>query len=155
MLKLLLCALSFSLCVGCAYWLTRKYKKRKDFFYNLALFNERLLNEVSYTRMPLPSFTEKYSFAGDFGKMLSEKKGDFRADVYNFEYLSDDEKKFLGAYFQMVGGSDAASQKNFLSARGKEIEEYRNSADTIYRKYFSLYLKLGVLAGLILIILIV
>ena len=155
MLKILLCISLFSLCVGSAYWLTKKYKKRKDFYYNLALFNERLLNEVSYTRIPLPAFAEKYSFSGDFGKMLAEKKEDFRAGQYNFAYLTDDEKKFLGDYFRMVGGSDAASQKNFLAARSKEIEEYRSAADNIYKKYFSLYLKLGVLAGLILIILIV
>ena len=133
MLKVLLCVLLFVLCVGCAFWLTRKYRKRKDFFYNLALFNERLLNEVSYTRIPLPAFAEKYEF----------------------EYLTEDEKKFLGDYFRMVGGSDAASQKTYLSALRKEIEERRRASDEVYKRYFSLYLKLGVLAGLVLIILLV
>ena len=82
MLKFLLCALMFSLCVGCAYWLTRRYKKRKDFFYNLDLFNERLVNEVSYTKIPLPAFAEKYEFTGDFKKMLTDKKDDFQAEKY-------------------------------------------------------------------------
>ena len=155
MLKVLLCVLLFVLCVGCAFWLTRKYRKRKDFFYNLDLFNERLLNEVSYTRIPLPAFAEKYEFTGDFRKMLEDKKDDFQAEKYEFEYLAEDEKKFLCDYFRMVGGSDAASQKTYLSALRKEIEERRRASDEVYKRYFSLYLKLGVLAGLVLIILLV
>ena len=55
----------------------------------------------------------------------------------------------------MVGGSDSASQKTYLSAQRKEIGERRRVSDEIYAKYFSLYLKLGVLAGLVLIILII
>ena len=143
MLKVLLCVLLFVLCVGCAFWLTRKYRKRKDFFYNLDLFNERLLNEVSYTRIPLPAFAEKYEFTGDFRKMLEDKKDDFQAEKYEFEY------------FRMVGGGDAASQKTYLSALRKEIEDQRRASDEVYKRYFSLYLKLGVLAGLVLIILLV
>ena len=154
MLKALLCALLFSLCVGCAFLLTRKYRKRKDFFYNLELFNDRLLNEVSYTRAPLPSLIEKYAFSGDFRRMLEEKKGNFQAEKYDFAFLTEDEKKFLGDYFRMAGGSDAASQKTYLSAQSKEIGERRRASGEIYKKYFSLYLKLGVLAGLVLIILI-
>ena len=155
MLKFLLCALLFSLCIGCSYWLTRRYKKRKDFFYNLDLFNERLLNEVSYTRIPLPAFAEKYAFSGDFRKMLAEKMDDFQAEKYDFDYLTDDEKKFLADYFRMVGGSDAASQKTYLSALRKEIEDRRSASGEVYKKYFALYLKLGFLAGLVLVILIV
>ena len=77
MLKILLCASLFSLCVGCAFWLTRKYRKRKDFFYNLDLFNERLVNEVSYTKIPLPAFAEKYEFTGDFKKNAGGKTDGF------------------------------------------------------------------------------
>ena len=87
--------------------------------------------------------------------MLEDKKDDFQAEKYEFEYLTEDEKKFLGDYFRMVGGSDAASQKTYLSALRKEIEERRRASDEVYKRYFSLYLKLGVLAGLVLIILLV
>ena len=87
--------------------------------------------------------------------MLEEKRTDFQADRYEFAYLTEDEKKFLGDYFRMVGGSDSASQKTYLSAQRKEIGERRRVSDEIYAKYFSLYLKLGVLAGLVLIIMII
>lgn len=156
MLKALLCACILALSVSAAFLLTRKYKQRKDFFYNLNLFNERLVNEVSYTKIPLPSFVEKYDFGGDFKKMLDEKKAkDFQFENYEISYLSEDEKKFMADYFRMIGNSDAASQRTYLSAVRSEVEDKRKACEETYKKYFSLYLKLGFLAGLILVILIV
>lgn len=156
MLKLILCAGVLALCVCCSYLLTRKYKQRFDFFYNLNLFNERLVNEVSYTKIPLPAFLEKYEFSGDFKKMLEVKKGsDFETECYDYPYLKEDEQKFLHDYFFMIGKSDAASQKTYLSAVRQEIGERRRASEDAYKRYFSLYLKLGFLAGLILVILIV
>ena len=155
MLKFLLCVLALGGCMAAAYLFTRKYKLRRAFFYDLDLFNERLVNEVSYTRVPLPVFVEKYTFGGDFKKMLDGKKGDFGRENYSFSYLTCEERKFLSDYFLLVGRSDAASQRTYLSAVRGEIGERRRAAEDAYKKYFALYMKLGFLAGLILIILIV
>ena len=155
MLKLLLCAAVVALCVAFSFLLTRRYRSRMQFYYNLSLFNERLVNEVSYTRIPLPAFLEKYSFTGDFDAMLRQKKGDFSLQNYQFSYLTEDEKKYLADYFGMIGRSDAASQRTFLSAARAELAEKKKSAEEAYKKYFALYLKLGFLAGLILVVLIV
>ncbi len=155
MLKLLLCACAVALCTAFAYLLTRNYKKRRDFFYAVCLFNERLVNEVSYTKVPLPAFLEKNCFGGDLGKILRERcaKGE-SADFSAISYLREDEKQYLADYFGMIGKSDAQSQRTYLLAARAGLEERRRAGDEAYRKYFSLYLKLGVLAGLILVILI-
>lgn len=156
MLRVFLCVLAVAACTGIAYLFTRKHKQRMLFFYNLDLFNERLVNEVSYTRVPLPAFIEKYEFGGDFKKMLQEKRAsDFGTENYGFSYLTPDERKFLSDYFLLVGRSDAASQRTYLSAVREEIAGRRRSAEEIYKKYFSLYMKLGFLAGLVLAVLIV
>lgn len=156
MLKALLCAAVLALCVLAAYLMTRRYRLRKDFYYNFDLFNQRFANEVSYTRTPLPAFVGKYAFGGDFAKMLEEKKrSGFGQGEYAFDYLTQDERKFLADYFLMIGRSDAASQRTYLAAVRGEIGEKKRAAEEAYRKYFSLYLKLGVLAGLVLVILIV
>lgn len=156
MLKAILCVCAFGLCIVVALLLTRRYRQRKEFFYSWNLFNERLINEVSYMRAPLAKFIERYSFGGDFQKMLHEKKeGEFDRGNYNFSYLSADEQKFLEDYFRLVGKSDAASQRAYLCAVRAEIGERRHVSEEEYKKYFSLYCKLGVLAGLILVILIV
>ena len=55
----------------------------------------------------------------------------------------------------MIGRSDAASQRTFLSAARQEISEKKKSTEEAYKKYFALYLKLGFLAGLVLVVLIV
>lgn len=156
MLKAILCVCAFGLCVVVALLLTRRYRQRKEFFYSLNLFNERLVNEVSYLRAPLSKFIGRYAFGGDFQKMLNEKtKGDFAQENYDYPYLSADERKFLGDYFRLIGKSDASSQRAYLCAVRVEIAERRHTAEEEYRKYLSLYCKLGVLAGLIAVILIV
>lgn len=112
MLKLLLCVGAFSLCLLLAWLLTRKYRLRKDFYYNLSLFNERLYNEVSYTREPLPSFIEKQPFGGDFKKILTERSANgFRPGDCAIPYLKEDERKFLDDYLSMIGKSDASVAK--------------------------------------------
>ena len=156
MLKFLLCAAILVLCTACAFLFTRKYRMRKDFYYNFLLFNTRLANEVSYTRIPLPSFLEKYRFDGDFARMLEKKKkSDFAEGTDMFSYLNQDENKFLGDYFRMIGRSDAASQKAYLLSVRQELEDKKKKCEEQYSSYFSLFLKLGFLAGLILVILIV
>ena len=87
--------------------------------------------------------------------MLRQKKWDFSLQNYQFSYLTEDEKKYLADYFGMIGRSDAASQRTFLSAARAELAEKKKSAEEAYKKYFALYLKLGFLAGLILVVLIV
>lgn len=155
-MKILLCISLLALCVLLAFLLTRKYRLRKDFYYNFALFNERLLNEVSYTKIPLPAFIEKYTFGGDFYNLLLEKKkSGFESGQYDFSYLSEDERKFTADYFKMIGKSDAPSQKTYLASVRNRIEDKRQKSEESYKKYFALYIKLGFLAGLALIILII
>ncbi len=156
MLKLFLCAAAVGLCVLFSYLLTRRFRLRKDFFTSWHRFNERLINEVSYTRVPLPAFLEKYRFTGDFGRMLEEKKDVGFGEIgCAFAYLSEDERRAASDYFRMVGRSDAASQRAYLAAARGEIGSLVRAADEEYKKTFSLYIKLGVLAGLVLVILIV
>lgn len=150
MIKLFLCVALVALCSAFGWALTRKYKQRKDFFYALDLFNSRFIGEVSYTKMPISAFMEKYSFAGDFGKLLEERKnGGFVAEGCDIAYLTEDEKNFVRDYFLMVGRSDSASQKEYLSAARTETERLRDESGAEYKRRFNLYVRLGFLFGLI------
>lgn len=156
MLKLLLCVGAFSLCLLLAWLLTRKYRLRKDFYYNLSLFNERLYNEVSYTREPLPSFIEKQPFGGDFKKILTERSANgFRPGDCAIPYLKEDETQVFGRLFEHDREERRRVAKNYLASRRAEVEARRQASEEAYKKHFSLYIKLGVLAGLVLVILIV
>ena len=156
MIKIFLCILLVVLCTAFGWFLTRKHKQRKVFFYNLSLFNDRLINEVSYTKMPLTEFMNKYTFEGDFAKLLSEKKENgFRGTECEFAYLTEDDKNFVRDYFSMVGKSDAASQKAYLTSVRADTERLKKESDENYKKYFNLYVKLGFLFGLMLVVLLV
>ena len=148
MIKLLLCAALVALCSGVGYLLAGKYKQRKKFFYELDLFNARMINEVSYTKMPLSAVIEKYPFSGDFGKLLEEKKknGSVTGD-FEIAYLSGDEKNL------MVGRSDSGSQREYLNSARAETEKLRAESEKEYKRRFNLYVRLGFLFGLILAVL--
>lgn len=138
------------LCGAFGLILTWKYKKRKIFFYNLDLFNARLINEVSYTKMPLSAFIEKYTFKGDFAQFLEEKKkSGFAYDACEYSYLTEDEQNFVRDYFLMVGRSDSASQKEYLMSSRAETERLRAESDAEYKRHFNLYVRLGFLFGLV------
>ena len=78
MLKFLLCVLALGGCMAAAYLFTRKYKLRRAFFYDLDLFNERLVNEVSYTRVPAPRLRGKVYVRRRFQKDARRQKRGFR-----------------------------------------------------------------------------
>ena len=128
MIKLFLSVLLVALCSAFGWILTRRYKQRKDFFYALDLFNARFINEVSYTKLPLAAFFDKYPFSGDFGKLLEEKKNSgFVSDTFDVPYLTQDEKNFVRDYFMMIGRSDSASQKDYLQSARTETERLVNA----------------------------
>lgn len=150
MIKLLLCILLVLLSAAAGRALTRKYKLRKDFFYQFDLFNTRLINEVSYTKMPLAAFAEKYTFAGDFKKLLgSEEEAGYFSAKCDLAYLTEDDKNFIRDYFAMVGRSDAHSQREYLSSIRSEAERLRAESDAEYKRRAGLYTRLGFLFGLI------
>ena len=150
MIKLFLSVLLLALCSAFGWILTRRYKQRKDFFYALDLFNARFINEVSYTKLPLAAFFDKYPFSGDFGKLLEEKKNSgFVSDTFDVPYLTQDEKNFVRDYFMMIGRSDSASQKDYLQSARTETERLRSESGAEYKRRCNLYVKLGFLFGLI------
>lgn len=150
MIKLFLCIALVCLCTSFGWALTLRYKNRKAFFYSLDLFNARLINEVSYTKMPLAAFIDKYAFKGDFGKFLEgKKKSGFASGGCDFTYLTEDDKNFVRDYFVMVGRSDALSQKEYLSSVRAETERLRTESEKEYRRRFQLYVRLSFLLGLV------
>lgn len=156
MLKIFLCVALVALCSLAGFALTRKYKLRKTFLYDLHSFNARLIGEVSYTRIPLSAFFDKYEYGTDFTAVLAEiKANNFKSVRIEFAYLSEAEKRLAQDYFSMIGKSDAKSQGNYLGAVRAELEKEKTDSEAEYKKYFALYTKLGFLFGLIVAILLV
>ncbi len=155
MIKILLCVLLVLFSTFVAYLLTKKFKVKRDFYYDFYLFNDRLINEVSFIKTPLIDFCKKYDYGSDFTKVIDRFLNEDELNLFdNNRLLKKEEKKFIEDYFSMLGKSDAMSQKNYLLSTKQEIENTKQMAERDCTRYCSLYLKLGFLFGLFLIILI-
>ena len=153
-LKILLCIaiIAFSTAVG--YLLAGKYRARKKFYEQFCLFNKQYLNELSYTRKPLPDFLKEHTYTGDFAKAVKESVN-LRDSAVTLSYLTNDEKSACSNYLSMLGKGDAASQKSYFGAQTQALEAKFAEGEQQAKARGSLYLKLGVLLGLAIVILII
>ena len=163
MTKVLLCIAIVAFTSFCGYVLTKKYRKRKRFFAELKEFNERFISEISYSRRPITEFFFAYSYKGEFNEFFNDyfqsiQKDD---DVYEIrktellEFLNSEEKGVVEDYFLMLGKGDSASQKAYFLGMKERINKTYADADTAYKRYGDLYIKLGFLCGLFIILLII
>lgn len=153
-IKFLICICIVAFCIFLGYLAAAKYRSRKKFFSQFEAFNERYLTELTYARKPLAEFLREYSYSGDFAKTV----GAFaqrRETEPKLSFLTKDEKKLCADYFGMLGKGDAVSQKSFFSARKAELNEKKSASERDAKSRGELYLKLGLLAGLAFVILIV
>lgn len=153
-IKVALACLAIAFCVGIGYLAANKYRCRRAFFAQLDDFNARYLNELEYARKPLPVFLKEVSATGDFKKTLEEFSSS-RSPQLKFSYLTKEEKKECADYFSMLGRGDALSQKGYFCARREPFGEVRAACEKQAKAKGELYLKLGLLAGLAFVILIV
>lgn len=153
-LKIVICiaVIAFSTAIG--YLLSSKYRARRRFYDQFCLFNERYLNELSYSRKPLPDFLKQNEYKGDFAKAIKQCV-ETRDYTVKFSFLTNEEKGVCSNYFSMLGKGDALSQKAFFGAQTGLLEEKRADGEKQAKARGSLYLKLGLLAGLAIVILIV
>ncbi len=152
--KFFLCGAIIAFCVFLGYLSAGKYRARKLFFGQFQQLNERYLAELSYLRRPLSVFLAEIRCEGEFGDMLRAfwKERIVRAE---YSFLTADERRETGEYFSMMGRGDSLSQKNFFGAQKEKLEEKKSQSEREAKEQGELRLKLGLLAGLALVILIV
>ena len=154
-IKFLLSGLIIGFCIFLGYLAAGKFRARFKFYSQFSAFNERYLTELCYSRKPLSEFIEDYTYDGDFAKGLqgvSEDRGQKRPKP---NYLTREEWKEYGDYFSMLGKGDTVSQKNYFSSRKAILEEKKAVCEKECKTRNELYIKLGLLAGLAFVILIV
>lgn len=150
-IKFALCGLVVAFCVLIGYVAGEKYRTRKKFFTALADFNGRYLAELAYSRKPLAEFLASCNYKGEFRKVAEAVSR--REPLPKLPFLTKDETETLDAYVSMLGRGDSYSQSGFFSAQKEALEKSRAQAEREAKTRGELYLKLGFLAGLALIIL--
>ena len=153
-LKLLLCVFIVAFCTFLGYLSAGKYRARKRFYVDMYAFHERYLNELSYARRPLSKLLQIEKEGGDFFRFLRGHAQKGKRDEFP-SYLSEEEKKDFEEYLNMLGVGDSFSQKGYFGAKSKSLSESKDAAVKEEKERGELYLKLGLLAGLAFVILIV
>lgn len=147
------------------YLFARKYKQRANFFSALILLCQKFDVEINYSRERLKniflSLDEKikknlFGIDKNFISYLDKEIELDKNELFkNINFLKENEKDIIFPFFKSMGRSDIDSQS-------KEIKNYQNrfetlslSADQENKKYGSLSIKLGIIAGLFLVVLFV
>ena len=163
MIKFLLGIAIIAFTTFCGYLLGKKYRKRKEFYMQFFLFNERFLNEITYYRRPLREFIGKYTYKNEFSLLLerfidcADKRLPLKGNLLqgaDFDCIKAESKSIVEDYFIMLGRGDSVSQKTYFCSMKETLAGMEKEAIDTAKKYGDLYIKLGFLCGLLVLILI-
>lgn len=152
-LKLTVGGAIVAFCTLLGYFAATKYRARKNFYTQFCAFNERYLAELRYARKPLGDFLRENSFSGEFSKTIRAFSADRETKV-GYAFLTHDEQAFCSDYLSMLGRGDARAQSGYFSAQREGLLQKQRACEAEAKKRNELYLKLGLLAGLAFVILI-
>ena len=161
LIKILLCLTLLIFTSGVGYAFASKYRKRKVFFSQFYEFNQKFIQELSYSKRPIKDFIQAYPYKSEFLALLEVYRDNLGQDNLFNEYFSLntflilEEEKLISDYFHQLGKGDSESQKAFFVSRSKELEKIKDTTEKDYKKYAELYVKLGVLVGFAIIIVII
>lgn len=153
-IKLLLCVLIVAFCTFLGYFAAGKYRSRRKFYQQFVAFNERFLHELEYARRPLQELIQNGDLSGDFARMLEFHAARKEFEL-NFSYLTKEERTECKEYLSMLGTGDAHSQRSYFASQMRSLAEKQQASEKDAKERGELYLKLGVLAGLAFVILVI
>lgn len=147
------------------YKLAEYYIKRKKFFSSLELLLSSLELDVSFSQEKLKTVIQRnsdnllskelVSICSNVCEDLNNRKCLDNEIFKNISILRKDEKELLLKFFVSLGRFDAMSQSKEIKAYSTKFSEYYNQASIDCKKYASLFIKLGVIVGLLVCLLII
>jgi hypothetical protein len=114
-------------------------KKRKAVFEELYEFNEQLILNLKYGKEKISLIAEKYKYVSLIFK--------------GQKVLSGEDETFIENYITNLGTTDAVSQIDYLNERKLLLKKYRDESAENYKKYSSLYLKISLMIGILIVVL--
>ena len=152
----LLVLLSISLFIGYAF--SKKYKIRANFFQALVFLCQKFDVEINFSRERVKNIflnldeKEKAKLHGLDLNYLSfvDKESPLDKNILfnNINFLKDDEKDLIFMFFRGLGRSDVDSQSKEIKNFQNRFEVIASNAVNENKKYGSLSIKLGLIAGL-------
>lgn len=146
------------------YLLSRQYKQRRDLYVNLKDFVDKISSEIKFKNSSIKDLCLSYekNYNGEFLKILKtytkslDEKSEFSLDdIAVVKSYTDEEKSLITNFFNSLGKFDLKTQIEDMNNFKRRFEEYCEDAKSEYKKYSSLFTKLGLIIGLAISIIII
>jgi len=157
-MKYLLIFIVFCVCVFVGYVFSSKYNRRKKFFAALISFADKLSLEINFSRERLRVLIENFDETNKkhllgldekFVNYLDKKCELSNEEMFSkIDILKKEEKDIILLFFRTLGRSDVENQTKEIQNFVKRFLEIKNECDVECKKYGTLSLKLGIVAGL-------
>ena len=152
-MKLCLGVVLIFFCTIIGYFLAGKYIDRKKFYNDFLNFNQVLKREILFNKKTLVEIINAQNNSSEFYAILCDNvinKHFFIA----LNYLNLDDKKFFLSYTKNLGTSDIDTQIDFINITNEVLVDKFNQSIKQEKKYKTLYIKMGVLIGLMLMVIV-
>jgi stage III sporulation protein AB len=157
-MKYVLILFIFALCTYIGYLFSAKYAKRRKFFSALIGLAEKLSLEINFSRERLRVLIESFDSKQKkdllgvdeaFLRFL-DKKEELSAETMfkKTDVLKPDEKDLVFSFFRVLGRSDVENQTKEIDSFVSRFSSSLNECKEEQKKYGSLSIKLGIVAGL-------
>lgn len=150
------------LCTFVGYNFSKKYKIRANFFQSLLYLCQKFDIEINYSRERLKNIflslddKNKSSLKGIDKNYIAFIDKEVALDKENLfkgiNFLKDNEKDLIFTFFKSLGRSDVDSQSKEIKNFQSRFDELVTATTNENKKYGSLSIKLGLIAGLILVV---
>ena len=132
--------------------MTKKYVQRSRFYSEFNNFNSVMINQVNFQKKTLINVLNEYE-KNDFIKYICEYC--INNSKVTLAYLNSEDIKSVDEYCDLLGRSDQQTQNKHLIVYEKIIQDKLKYAKEEEREKKNLYLKMGLMIGLILFIIII
>lgn len=157
-MKYVLIGAVFCLCCFVGWFFSVKYVKRKKFFDSLISLAEKLSLEINFSRERLKVLLQNYDATNRKNLLgIDDKFIDFldkKCDLVGEEIfkkadiLKSEEKDVVLLFLKTLGRSDVENQTKEIQVFVARFNEIKQQCDQEQKKYGTLSVKLGVVAGL-------
>ena len=129
------------------------YKRRREYFYELNIFIGTYLSSVTYSKNTVIKVIQDFEtpsklLARHLSEFIKTKKKNMPTALA-ISYLKKNEIAYVKSLLEILGASDAATQRSSIGGKREELLKYLSTADEKLKKNGNSSVKLGLLGGLL------
>ena len=157
-MKIILIVILFATSLSIGYFFAAKYRKRQQFFQSMVMLCQKFDVEINYSKERvknvISNLDEKhknklFGIDKNYISFLDQENSLDKDTLFkNISFLKEDEKDLIYMFFKSLGRSDLDSQSKEINNFLSRFETLSSAAEKDNKKYGSLSIKLGLIAGL-------